>query len=122
MDGYLTCNKGDSALPSGNYKASCRNLNVEKNTLYATCRKVNGSWKEASLQLGNCNYPIYNSDGNLACTLPYGTYQRSCRNAYLLNGQLYAECKNKLGAWVSAGASASCDRDLANINGILKCQ
>lgn len=120
-DGYLTCNKGDSALPSGTYKDSCRDLNVEKNTLYAKCRNVNGDWKEASLPLGFCNYEIYNTDGVLACTLPYGTYQRSCRNARVVNGQLYAECKTRSGAWASTEAPAACNRDLANDDGVLKC-
>jgi hypothetical protein len=121
MDGYLTCAKGDSALPNGSYKASCRNLNVEKNTLYATCRNVNGDWKEASLGLGYCNYEIYNTNGVLACTLPYGTYQRSCRNARVQNGQLFAECKTRSGAWVNTAAPAACNRDLANDDGRIKC-
>ena len=122
MDGYLTCSKGDSALPNGTYKASCRNLNVEKNTLYASCRNVNGDWKEASLPLGNCNYEIYNTNGVLACTLPYGTYQRSCRNARVVNGQLYAECKTRLGSWANTVTPAACNRDLSNTDGVLKCQ
>jgi CVNH domain len=121
MDGYLTCARGDGALPNGSYKASCRNLNVEKNTLYATCRNVNGEWKEASLPLGYCNYEIYNTNGALACTLPYGTYQRSCRNARVQNGQLYAECKTRSGDWARTVAPAACSRDLANDNGMLKC-
>ena len=121
MDGYLTCSKGDGALPSGSYAASCRNLNVEKNTLYASCRNVNGDWKEASLPLGYCNYEVYNTDGVLACTLPYGTYQRSCRDAHVVNGQLYAQCRTKAGAWASTVAPAACSRDLANIDGMLKC-
>ncbi|MBC7924853.1 MAG: CVNH domain-containing protein [Bryobacteraceae bacterium] len=121
LDGYLTCSKGDGALPGGSYKASCRNLNVEKNTLYATCRNVRGSWKEASLPLGYCNYEIYNTDGALACTLPYGTYQRSCRGARVVNGQLYAECKNRSGGWASTSVAAACGRDLSNDDGRLKC-
>jgi hypothetical protein len=122
MDGYLTCDKGDSAPPGGSYKASCRSLNVEKGTLYATCRNVRGDWKEASLTLGACNYEIYNADGALACTLPYGTYQRSCRNAQVANGQLRAECKTRSGAWTVTAISAVCNRDLSNNDGVLKCQ
>jgi CVNH domain len=122
IDGYLTCNKGDGPLPAGTYPASCRDLNVEKNTLYGNCRNVNGDWKQASLDLGHCNYPIYNSDGVLACTLPYGTYQRSCRNARVQNGQLFAECKTNSGAWANTVAPVACNRDLANINGALRCQ
>lgn len=121
LDGHLSCNRGDSAPPNGSYKASCYNLNVEKNNLYATCRNVNGDWKEASLPLGYCNYEIYNIDGVLACTLPYGTYQHSCRNARVLNGQLYAECRTRSGAWAATAAPAACSRDLANDDGTLKC-
>jgi hypothetical protein len=121
MDGYLTCNKGDSEPPKGSYKASCRNVNVEKNTLYASCRNVNGDWKEASLPLGYCNYEIYNTNGVLACSLPYGTYQRTCRNARVMNSQLYAECKTRSGAWANTVAPAACNRDLANDDGMLRC-
>jgi hypothetical protein len=121
MDGYLTCTRGDSPLPNGSYKASCRNLNVQQSTLYATCRNVNGAWKEASLPLAYCNYQIYNANGVLACSLPGGSYQRSCRNARVRNDQLYAECKTRDGDWVNAAAPAACSRDLANDNGVLKC-
>jgi hypothetical protein len=120
MDGYLTCNKG-ATPPDGSYKASCRNVNVENNVLYATCRNVNGGWKEANLQLGYCNYAIYNTDGALRCTLPYGTYQRSCRNARVMNGQLSAECKTASGRWVSTTISATCNLDLSNDDGQLRC-
>jgi CVNH domain len=121
FDGFLTCTKGDAPLPAGTYGSSCRNLNVERNTLYATCRNVNGDWKEANLSLGKCNYQIYNSDGVLACTLPYGTYQRSCQNARVINGQLYASCKNNDGAWVESSTPVTCSRDLNNRDGHLNC-
>lgn len=121
FDGFLTCTKGDAPLPAGTYPGSCRNLNVEKNTLYATCRKVDGSWKEANLQLGRCNYQIYNSDGALACTLPYGTYQRSCQNARVVNGMLYASCKSSGGDWVDSSTPVACGRDLNNNDGHLNC-
>ena len=120
MDGFLTCSKG-APPPNGTYKESCRNINVENNALYATCRNVNGDWKEANLQLGYCNYAIYNTDGALACTLPYGTYQRSCRNAHVMNGVLAAECKTSSGGWVATSVSAACNRDLSNNDGRLTC-
>ena len=121
MDGYLTCARGDSPLPNGSYKASCRNLTVQQTTLYATCRNVNGDWREASLPLAYCNYEIYNANGVLVCSLPHGSYQRSCRNARVRDGQLYAECKTRGGDWVNAAAPAACRRDLANDDGVLKC-
>ena len=121
MDGFLTCNKGDSP-PGGSYKGSCRNINVERNTLYASCRNVNGDWKEANLALGHCNYEIYNTNGALACSLPYGTYQRSCRNAHVINGVLAAECRTTSGRWTATSVSAVCSRDLSNNNGRLTCQ
>ncbi len=121
MDGFLTCSKGDPP-PNGSYKDSCRNINVEKNTLYASCRNVNGDWKETDLHLGYCNYEIYNTNGVLACTVPYGTYQRSCRNSHVMNGQLSAECRTMSGNWVATSVSAACNRDLANIDGRLMCK
>jgi hypothetical protein len=123
FDGYLTCHKGDGQAPGGSYTQSCRNVNVEKGVLYADCRKVNGQWKTASLPLGRCSYEVYNSDGALACTVPYGTYLRSCRNAHVSNGQLQAECKTAGGQWRFAQIAAVCNRpDLSNIDGVLKCQ
>jgi hypothetical protein len=120
MDGFLTCNKG-APPPNGSYKGSCRNINVQNNNLYATCRNVNGDWKEANVQLGNCNYEIYNTNGGLACTLPYGTYQRSCRNAHVMNGQLSAECRTASGGWLTTSVPAACNRDLSNNDGRLTC-
>lgn len=120
-DGNLNCNKGDAPPPNGSYKASCLDINVEKNTLYAKCRNIRGNWNETSLPLGYCNFEVYNTDGVLACTVPYGSYQRSCRNARVLNGQLYAECKTGSGAWTNTMTSAACNRDLANNDGTLGC-
>ena len=123
LDGHLTCNKGDGQPPNGSYKASCRNINVEKGVLYADCRNVNGDWKTTSLPLGQCSYEVYNTNGVLACTVPYGTYLRSCRNPKVTNGQLQAECKTMGGQWRFTQIAAVCNRsDLSNIDGVLKCQ
>jgi hypothetical protein len=121
FDGFLTCAKGDAPPPAGSYSGSCRNLNVAKNVLYATCRTVSGGWKEANLALGMCNYQIYNSDGALACTPPYGTYQRSCQNARVVSGILYASCKSNDGGLVDSSTPVACSRDLNNNNGHLNC-
>lgn len=123
LDGYLTCSKGDAQPPAGSYRASCRNVNVEKGSLYADCRNVRGDWKPASLGLGRCNYEVYNTDGRLACTVPYGTYLRSCRNVRVAGGQLLAECRTSGGQWRNAQVAAVCNRsDLSNVDGVLKCQ
>jgi len=121
LDGFLTCAKGDAPLPAGSYGGSCRDLNVEKNMLYATCRNVNGDWKPTNLSLNHCNYQIYNIDGTLACTLPYGTYQRTCQNARVVNNQLYAQCRSSSGSWINSSTPVACNRDLTNDDGHLKC-
>lgn len=122
FDGRLTCDKGDAALPEGSYRQSCRDLNRLRDTLYASCRTVGGQWKETSLPLGNCIHSVYNSDGNLACMLPYGSYQHSCRGVRVDGGRLLAECRTRSGAWSGTAIGLPCSRDLANIDGVLRCQ
>ena len=120
-DGFLTCDRGDSDSPEGSYKASCIQINTQQNVLYARCRKVNGAWQESSLPLGHCNYQIYNLNGILACALPYGSFQQSCRNSRVLNNRLYSECKTKRGQWVNASLSMPCNTEISNNNGALQC-
>jgi CVNH domain len=122
FNGYLTCDKGDAPAPPGSYRESCRDIVVEKGTLYAKCRNVGGEWKESAVKLNTCNQSVYNYNGALECILPLGTYQHTCRNAHLSGGQLTADCKSKSGSWITSSVLASCrGRDLNNNDGRLGC-
>ena len=60
--------EAQNALPSGSYQETCKNIRADKNGLYATCQKRDGSWKETSL--GTDNFPcreIGNDNGDLIC-------------------------------------------------------
>lgn len=51
-NGQLTCNQGggdNNWLPPGNYKNSCRNMNVNKDILQAQCQRCDGSWRFSSI-------------------------------------------------------------------------
>jgi hypothetical protein len=121
LDGNLTCDKGDATAPAGSYRTSCRDIAVEKGSLYAKCRNVAGVWKEAAVSLNTCNQGVYNANGVLGCTLPYGTYQQTCRNSRVSGGQLTAECRTKSGSWITSSVSVSCRGDLNNNDGRLGC-
>jgi hypothetical protein len=122
FDGNLTCDKGDAPAPAGSYRDSCRDINVEKGSLYAKCRTVGGDWKEAAVKLNTCNQSVYNTNGTLGCILPYGTYQQTCRNPHVSpGGLLTAECKSKSGSWITSSVSVSCRGDLNNNDGRLGC-
>lgn len=123
LDGYLTCDKGDAPAPAGSYRESCRDIDVEKGVLYAKCRNVGGDWKEAAVTLKTCNQSVYNTNGALACTLPYGTYLQTCRNPTVSpdGRQLTAECRSKSGSWIRSSVSTSCRADLNNNDGRLGC-
>src|SRR5262249_37325769 len=55
-------------LPPGDYKRTCRDMRVDGDKLYATCRTVNGSCHGTSLRnFHRCQSPIVNEDGNLRC-------------------------------------------------------
>lgn len=125
-DGNLTCEKGvvprPGPVPNGSYKATCRDIAVERNNLYATCKTATGKWKQTALAHGQCKTDIYNSNGNLACNLPFGSYQRSCQNARVEGDTLIAQCKNRSGRLINTSISAKCGKDIANIDGNLRCQ
>lgn len=58
--------------PPGSYLRSCRDLRVDGNTLYASCRTKDGNWRNTSLYFYNCTGDdlennMGNNDGRLAC-------------------------------------------------------
>ena len=134
VDGRLTCmgdwDDGDDWLPHGSYRESCRDEAVERGTLTAECRDRNGRWRYTELaNVRSCRGDIFNADGILRCRrgssdadLPDGSWRTSCRNARVYGFELYAECRDRRGAWPETSIDLrDCDDEIANENGRLVC-
>ena len=130
---YTTLTAAEADAPGGSYKATCKDVVVDKtagNITSANCKKMNGSWKGTQLS----NYTkclddrgdIENCDGNLRCTgvgIPSGSYNRSCFCCYMTGSTLHCNCKNKKGKAVATGLNdASSCKSLDNDDGKLKCR
>lgn len=74
-------------VPSGSYQQTCQNIGVRGDTLYASCRNVNGGWQNTELRDYNrCNGQIENVDGNLRCTGGSGYNGNGDNRGYNGNG------------------------------------
>ncbi|MCL8381182.1 CVNH domain-containing protein [Xanthobacter aminoxidans] len=61
---------GGSALPSGSYRATCRNISMSAGWLKASCKSTSGTWKDSSTFASWCSggsHDIANVDGRLTC-------------------------------------------------------
>ena len=69
VDGNLVCEGGSGGnLPYGSWRQSCQNGTMNFSTLYAQCRRVNGSWRDSSIDIHSCgSRGVGNNDGNLVC-------------------------------------------------------
>jgi CVNH domain len=68
--GYSGAYGGDrveyrGTLPSGSYTESCRDMRVDhdRHRLEAECQRLDGRWREAHLDLRECDRRIVNSNG-----------------------------------------------------------
>ncbi|WP_407523886.1 CVNH domain-containing protein [Methylobacterium oryzisoli] len=124
----LTCSHGGaSAQPSGSYLRSCRNIRVDNDTLYASCRDKGGRYRDGSLgSVGSCAGEVFNDNGALRCSrgeLPNGTYLRSCSRGRVEGDTLFARC-NQIGSGARDASLADfkhCWSDISNVNGHLTC-
>jgi hypothetical protein len=60
VDGNLACTG-----PTGSFARTCKNARVENHELFATCQRINGSWKNSSTTFSGFQHPVTNCDGNL---------------------------------------------------------
>jgi len=124
-NGELQCTHY-SDLPKGSYKETCRDYYVEGNKLKAQCKTRKGNWRNTSISYKNCKGDIWNDNGELQCThysdLPKGSYKETCRNYYVEDNRLDAQCKMRNGAWRYTSINfRNCKGDIWNDNGQLKC-
>jgi hypothetical protein len=129
-------------LPYGTYRQTCQNINVNGNTLSAHCQKVDGGWRNSSIDYRSCRgNEIINDNGYLRCGgggngygyhggqggwqggLPPGDYKRTCQNMRVSGNKLYASCQKVDGGWndTSLNNFNLCQRPIVNDNGNLRC-
>jgi len=131
-NGVLACAPLGS-LPRGSWSDSCRKSYQRGSSLYAQCRTVAGTWRDASLDLTPCPQgPVGNNDGRLFCEgganagrLPGGSWSLTCRSGRVVLGTLFAECQSASGAWrKSTLVLATClgARAVGNDDGRLFCE
>lgn len=56
-------------LPGGNWRVTCRKPRLYGSVLYTECRDRNGSWRETTIDLDQCDGDVENRGGRLACAL-----------------------------------------------------
>ena len=111
-NGNLVCEGGGGGtMPGGSWQQTCRNANMKGGTLYAQCQRMNGGWRDSSIDPRQCgNGAVVNNDGNLVCEggggggykLPGGSWQQSCRDSKANGGVLTATCQRANGSWQPA--------------------
>lgn len=55
------------AVPGGSYMQSCSNVRLVGDRLVADCRRTDGAWNHAALNVGGCVSGIANVNGWLTC-------------------------------------------------------
>jgi CVNH domain len=127
-------------LPNGTYRQTCQNININGDRLSAHCQKVDGGWRNSSIDYRSCRgSEIVNENGNLRCAgggggygyhgggwqggLPPGDYKRTCQNMRVNGNKLFATCQKANGGWndTSLNNFNLCQRPIANDNGNLRC-
>jgi hypothetical protein len=85
-----------NAQPS-NYQDSCGNAFIDGPRLVATCRRVDGSLRRASIMLGG----IENINGQLQFTRPNrpASFQDSCQHIHIIGGTITAACRRVDGSY-----------------------
>jgi hypothetical protein len=131
-------------LPPGDYKRTCQNMSMNGDKLFAYCQKVDGGWRNTSIDYRACRGPIINDNGYLRCGgngggyghpgggyvggpyggLPPGDYKRTCQNMSVNGDRLNATCQKVDGGWNNTSLKNfnQCRRGIVNDDGNLRCQ
>ena len=100
----------------GNFSQSCFNSEISGSTLYSTCRRINGSLNNTSI---NLNSVIENINGSLKWQPK--NFIETCRYTDLTKSSIMtAQCKTRSQRYVNT--SINLDDHIANIDGVLKYQ
>ena len=60
--------------PQGSYLESCRHIAMRGDTLFANCRRIDGSWQRTAVDVDRCRGDIANINGHLRCGGGSGGY------------------------------------------------
>jgi hypothetical protein len=128
VNGRLICDVDYEDLPRGDWIRSCRNFSLDGNLLRAECRDNQGRYRYTQLNIRNCRDDVSNRNGTLVCgrgnddDLPPGNWRSSCRDYYVDNRVLYAECRTTRNTWRDTSIDLrNCRRPISNENGNLTC-
>jgi hypothetical protein len=99
------------------YQDSCRHVRVEGATLFADCRRRDGSFNDTSIAIPG----IANIDGNFQFQGmgQASSYQMSCRHIRVTGSTLSAKCRRMDGSWDETSILIP---GIANIDGNLQYQ
>jgi hypothetical protein len=88
---YGGASGGADAQSASTYQRTCRNVGVAGKTLFAECRRIDGSFKKANLLIAG----IENANGALRFTNMYraSTFQDSCKDIVVVVSTLFATCR-----------------------------
>lgn len=142
-----TSSQAQGGLPYGSYRQTCQNIRLDGNTLKARCQKIDGGWRNTSLDYRGCGGQVINDNGNLRCGqggnygggrppyaggghgygyggLPPGDYKRTCENMRMEGNKLIGYCRKVDGGWrnTSLNNVNQCKTQIVNDDGNLRCQ
>ncbi|KAL8789101.1 MAG: hypothetical protein Q9213_001364 [Squamulea squamosa] len=95
------------------FDLSCRNIRLDGSTLYAACRRVNGSYVTSSLELDTII-------GNINGVLKWGhkNFSLSAKNVRLEDHVLKADLRTLSGSYIAGELQLG--SNISNIGGMLK--
>ena len=74
INGRLDCSRSVN-MPGGTFTATCKDVRMRYNVLYARCRNRDGHWVDTSLSnYAQCQSAVENIDGQLSCGGQPGYY------------------------------------------------
>jgi hypothetical protein len=105
------------AQSASSFQMSCDHIGVAGATLFANCRRINGSFNRTSILLPG----VQNINGNLrfnGMDQP-STFQNSCAGIGIAGSTLFAHCRRIDGSFNRASILVP---GIANIDGVLRYQ
>jgi CVNH domain len=124
--------QGQSGLPGGSYSQTCQDIAMNGAMLQARCQKIDGGWRETSIDSRQCGGQIINDDGRLTCEgggaggwhggLPGGDYAKTCHDIRTNGTVLQAHCQKKDGSFRKTSIDyRGCRGTVINDDGYLRC-
>jgi hypothetical protein len=129
----LCSSQWQSGLPGGTYTQTCQDITTNGAVLQARCQKIDGGWRQTSIDFRQCGGQIINEDGRLRCGegggsggghggLPGGDYAKTCHDIRTNGTVLQAHCQKKDGSFRKTSIDyGECRGTVNNNDGYLRC-